>query len=702
MHFKILACMALGSFTLAANAQMAYPESKKGSTVDVYHGTSIADPYRWLEDDNAEDTKAWVMAQNKITQKHLDNTNRKKGIKDRLTELWNYPKDGAPFKEGDYTYVVKNNGLQNQSIWYRTKKGSKVEEVFYDPNKLAEDGTGALGGISFSKNGKYAVISINKAGSDWSNAYVMDVASKKMLADSILWLKFSGFSWKGEDGFYYSKYPEPEKGQELTAKNEFSKIMYHKLGTPVSNDVLIFEDNEHPLRYKNAGLTEDGRFLILSQSDGTDGSNIMVMDTKDPKKEWITIVPNFNTNANIVDNVGDKLLVYTNDGAPNFKLVLVDPKKPAKENWKTVIPEAKEPCDGIGTGGGFLFASYLKDVTTVAYQYTYQGKLVRQISLPGIGTAGGFGAKRNEKDFYYSYTSLNTPSSIYKYNITTGASTLYKKPNVKFNPEDFVVKQEFVTSKDGAKVPIFIMHKKGMTLTGDNPTLMYAYGGFNIATQPAFSISNLLFVERGGVYVSACIRGGSEYGEAWHKAGMLEKKQNVFDDFIAVAEWLITNKYTSKDKLAMTGGSNGGLLIGACMTQRPDLWKVAVPQVGVLDMLRFHKFTVGFGWVVEYGSSDNKVDFDYLLKYSPLHNIKENVSYPATMVMTADHDDRVVPAHSFKFAATLQEKNNGKAPMLIRVESKAGHGAGTPTAKRIDMLTDYWSFIMEHLEMKRF
>jgi prolyl oligopeptidase len=701
MNTKII-LLAGGLITAQMSmAQLQYPASKKGDVKDVYHGTTIADPYRWLEDDNAADTKAWVIAQNNVTQGYLSKISFKEALGKRLTELWNYPKDGAPFKEGNYTYVVKNNGLQNQSIWYRTKKGSNKEEVFYDPNELAKDGTGALGGISFSKNGKYAVISINRAGSDWSNAYVMNVETKKLIKDSILWLKFSGFSWKGDEGFYYSKYPEPKEGEALTAKNEFQKVMYHKLGTPITEDILVYEDKENPLRYKWAGLTEDERFLVLGQSEGTDGADVKVKDLKNNNpQDWVTIVPGYSTNANIVDNVGDKLLLFTNDNAPNYKLVLVDPKNPAKENWKTVIPEAKEVCDGIGTGGGYLFASYLKDVTTVVYQYKYDGSLVRKIELPGLGTAGGFGAKRKEKDFYYSFTSLNTPASIYKYDMVTGKSILYKKPPVKFDPNQFEVKQFFVPSKDGTKVPIFMMYKKGLALNGNNPTLMYAYGGFNVPTQPAFSVSNLLFVERGGIYVSACIRGGSEYGEAWHKAGMLEKKQNVFDDFISVAEWLIANKYTSTQKLAMTGGSNGGLLIGACMAQRPDLWKVAVPQVGVLDMLRFHKFTVGFGWVVEYGSSDNKEQFDYLLKYSPLHNLKAGVQYPSTMVMTADHDDRVVPAHSFKFAATLQEMHKGSNPVLIRIESQAGHGAGTPTSKRITMLTDFWAFVMNELGMQ--
>jgi len=690
-----LGCMLVG----ALNAQLKYPTTKKTDSSDNYHGTVVADPYRWLEDDNSPETKAWVKEQNKVTFDYLASIPYRDKVRQRLKEVWNYARYGAPSRHGNYLYYSKNDGLQNQSVWYRQPIGSDKPELFLDPNKLSEDGTVSLGSAGFNKKGTLLAYAVQKGGSDWQEGYVMDVTKKEKLPDSLKWIKFTGFSWKGDEGFFYSRYPEPQAGENLKGKNLNHAVYFHKLGTPQSADELIYVDKEHPQRFANAALTEDERFLVLNVSEGTSGSEIWVRDLKGDQKDFTRIIKGFDTEAGVIENVGDQILVQTNDGAPNYKLVLIDPKNPTKEAWKTVIPEAKEVLQGVSTGGGYLFAIYLKDASSKVYQYNMDGKKIREITLPGIGTASGFGAKKEDKEFYYSFTSYNYPTTIFKYNIATGQSTLYRKSEAKFNPEDFEVKQVFFTSKDGTNVPMFITHKKGLVLNGQNPVLMYGYGGFNVSETPVFSVSNLFFVEQGGVYVDVVLRGGSEYGEEWHKAGMLDKKQNVFDDFIGAAEWLIKNKYTNPGKLAITGGSNGGLLVGAVMTQRPELFKVAIPQVGVLDMLRYHKFTIGYAWAVEYGSSDNPEQFAYLYKYSPLHNLKKGVQYPATLITTADHDDRVVPAHSFKFAAALQEANGGNNPSLIRIETNAGHGGGMPTSKRIDLLTDIWSFAMYNIGM---
>jgi prolyl oligopeptidase len=697
---KLIFSLFLFSCAFWVQAQLKYPVSKKVDTVDNYFGTQIPDPYRWLENDNSEETKGWVKEQNKVTFDYLSTIPYRDKVRSRLQELWNYTRYSAPSKAGQYYYFSKNDGLQNQNVWYRQKTLDAKPEIFFDPNKLSEDGTVSLGSTAFTKDGKYFVYAIQKAGSDWQEAFVMDALTKQKLSDNVKWLKFTGFSWKGNDGFYYSRYPEPKEEDKLKGKNVYQAVYYHKLGTPQSKDVLIYEDKDHPQRFANAGLTEDQRFLLLYLRDGSSGgAEIWVKDLKSNQKDFVNLIKGFTYHNSIIDNVGDKFLVSTNDGASNYKLVLIDPKNPAKENWKEIIPESKNVLEDVSTGGGYLFASYLKDASTKVFQYTYHGKLVREIKLPGIGTAGGFGARKEDKDFFYSFTSYNYPTSIFRYNVATGVSSLFRKPDVKFNPEDFEVKQVFFTSKDGTKIPMFLTYKKGTVLNGQNPLLMYGYGGFNINETPAFSVSNLFFVEQGGIYADVVLRGGSEYGEDWHSSGKLEKKQNVFDDFIGAAEWLIQNKYTNSSKLAITGGSNGGLLVGAAMAQRPELFKVAVPQVGVMDMLRFHKFTIGYAWASEYGSSDNEEQFKYLVKYSPLHNLKKGVSYPVTMVTTADHDDRVVPAHSFKFAATLQEANTGINPTLIRIETNAGHGGGMPTSKRIDLATDIWSFIMYNTGM---
>lgn len=694
-----LIALSLGvSFSMTAQS-LSYPQTKKVDQTDNYFGTAIADPYRWLENDTARDTEAWVKEQSALTQGYLSKIPFRQKLHQRLTELWNYPRYGAPEKEGEWYTFYKNDGLQNQSVLYVQKGLEGKPEVLLDPNKLSADGTVALQATAFSKKQKYFAYAASASGSDWQEIFVMDFKNRKLLADKLEYVKFTGISWKGEEGFYYSGYDRPkDEATKFSAKTEYQKVYFHKIGTPQSADILIYEDREHPLRYVSGGLTEDERFLVLSISEGTDGSEIKVKDLNDKAATgFTTIVPGFKTNAGVIDNVGGKLLLQTNSNAPNNKVVLLDPKNPGEAGWKTIIPEQKETLEGVSTGGGKLFASYLKDASSQKVQYSLDGKLEHKIELPGVGTAGGFGAKKEDNAFFYSFTSFTYPPTIFRYDIKTGKSELFRKSEVKFDPAAYETKQVFYTSKDGTKVPMFITHKKGLKMDGNNPTLLYAYGGFNVNITPSFSVANMVFIENGGVYCVANLRGGGEYGEDWHKGGMLNKKQNVFDDFIAGAEFLIREKYTSSEKLAIRGGSNGGLLIGACITQRPELFKVALPQVGVLDMLRYHKFTVGWGWAVEYGSSDNKEQFDYLIKYSPLHNIKKGTCYPATLVTTADHDDRVVPAHSFKFAAALQEAQGCDNPTLIRIDSKAGHGAGKPTSKMIDEAADIWSFVFYNM-----
>lgn len=699
MKAFILVCLSL--FSLDTMAQkMNYPVTERGNQSDNYFGREVKDPYRWLENDTAKNTEAWVKKQNAVTHAYLDKIPFREKIKNRLTELWNYPKYSAPSLHGDYLLFFKNDGLQNQAVLYVQKGEEGEPQVLLDPNKMSADGTVALQATSFSKNQKYFAYSVAASGSDWQEIYIMDFKTRKLLNEKIEYVKFSGISWLGDDGFYYSGYSRPQNEKtKYSVKTEYQKVYYHKVGTAQSQDKLVYEDKDHPLRYVGAGLTEDERFLILGISEGTDGIDIKVKDLTDKNaNSFTTIVKGFATNADVIDNEGDKILLRTNNEAPNYKLVLVDPKNPEPGNWVTVIPEEKELLEFVSTGGGKLFAGYLKDVSTRVNQYSMQGKFEQQVKLPGIGTASGFGCKKNETYFYYSYTSFIYPPAIFKYDIKSETSTLFRKSEANFNVDEYEIRQVFYTSNDGTRVPMFIMHKKDISLNGNNPTMLYAYGGFNINITPAFNISIIPFLEEGGIYAIANIRGGGEYGEAWHKAGMLNKKQNVFDDFIAAAEYLIKERYTSPAKLAIRGGSNGGLLVGAVMTQRPDLFKVAIPQVGVLDMLRYHKFTVGWGWAVEYGSSDKKEDFDYLIKYSPLHNLKAGICYPATLITTADHDDRVVPAHSFKFAAELQKDQGCDNPTLIRIDSKAGHGAGKPTTKTIEELADIWSFTLYNMQ----
>jgi len=674
---------------------LPYPNTAKTDHVDNYHGHQVADPFKWLENDTAKEVAQWVNQQNEVTQNYLSQIPYREDIKKRLTEIWNFPKYSAPFKAGEYLFFSKNDGLQNQSVMYFQKGANAEAEVFLDPNKLSDDGTAALASFMVSKNHKYVAYGIAQSGSDWNEIHVEEIATRQKQNDVIKWVKFSGASWY-KNGFFYCRYEEPVKGKEFSNQNQFQKVYYHELGTEQSADKLIYEDKNHPLRYFAPQVTEDEKYLIMGISEGTSGNELWFKDLSKNQKDFSLLAKGFTNNFDLIDNNGDKLLLYTDLGAAKYRLVEVDPLNTKPEAWKEIIPESYDLLQHIGTGGGKLFASYLKDASSKVFQYDYSGNKEKEIELPGIGTASGFGCEKAENEFYYSFISFTTPGSIFKYSIENGKSELFRKAEIKMNLDDIDTKQVFYTSKDGTKVPMFILHKKGTKLDGNNPTLLYAYGGFNISLTPSFSVSRLLFLEQGGVYAVANLRGGGEYGEEWHKAGMLEKKQNVFDDFIAAAEYLISEKYTSSEKLAIQGGSNGGLLVGACMTQRPELFKVALPAVGVLDMLRFHKFTIGWGWVVEYGSSDSANQFDYLIKYSPLHNVKE-VNYPATMVLTADHDDRVVPAHSFKFLATLQEKNKSNNPILGRIDVKAGHGAGKPTSKLIEEATDIWSFVLWNL-----
>lgn len=675
---------------------VTYPQTKKVDTVDTYFGVEVKDPYRWLEDDRSEETAEWVKAENKVTYDYLGKIPFREELKKRLSDLWNYEKVGAPFKEGNYTYYYKNDGLQNQYVLYQYKTGEDPDtaEIFLDPNTFKEDGTISLGEISFSKDGSKLAYSISEGGSDWRKVLVMNTENKELVGDTLNDIKFSGLSWKAEEGFYYSSYDKP-KGSQLSAKTDQHKVYYHKMGTPQSDDKVIFGATaEQKHRYINASVTEDNNYLIIRASTSTTGNKLFIKDLAKPDSKFVTILDNTDSDTFILENVGSKLYVVTNRNAPNRKIVTVDATNPTPENWKDFLPETENVLSA-STGGGNIFANYMVDAVSKVMQYDYDGKLIREIKLPGVGSAGGFGTKMEEKELYYSFTNYVTPGSIYKYDIASGNSELFIKPEIDFNPENYESHQVFYTSKDGTKIPMIITHKKGLKMDGTNPTILYGYGGFNISLTPSFSITNAVWMEQGGIYAVPNLRGGGEYGEKWHNAGTQMKKQNVFDDFIGAAEYLIKNKYTSKDFLAIRGGSNGGLLVGATMTQRPDLMKVALPAVGVLDMLRYHTFTAGAGWAYDYGTAeDNKEMFEYLKGYSPLQNVKEGVQYPATLITTGDHDDRVVPAHSFKFAAELQSKQTGSNPVLIRIETDAGHGAGTPVSKTIEQYADIYGFTL--------
>ena len=681
---------------------VTYPKTKKVDTVTNYFGTQVKDPYRWLEDDMSEETARWVEDQNKTTFGYLENIPFREELKQRLTTLWNYEKVGAPFKEGDYSYFYKNDGLQNQYVIYRYKTGQDPDktEVFLDPNTFTEDGTISLGGLSFSENGSLAAYSISEGGSDWRKVLVMNAQTKKIIEDTIVDVKFSGISWLKNEGFYYSSYDKP-KGSELSAKTDQHKLYYHKLGTSQKEDELIFGGTpEQKHRYVGGRTTQDNKYLIVSASVSTSGNKLFIKDLGDPKSPFVTVQKDTDSDTSVIDNVGSKLYLVTNRNAPNKKVVTVDASSPGPENWKDLIEETQNVLRA-STGGGYIFANYMENAVSAIKQYSYDGTLVREVVLPGVGSAGGFGAKKQDTSLYYSFTNYLTPGSIYSYEISSGTSKLYKKPSIDFNSDEYQSRQVFYTSKDGTQVPMIITHKKGIVLDGTNPTILYGYGGFNISLTPSFSITDAVWMEQGGVYAVANLRGGGEYGKKWHDAGTKLQKQNVFDDFIAAAEYLIAKKYTSSDFLAIRGGSNGGLLVGATMTQRPDLIKVALPAVGVLDMLRYHTYTTGAGWAYDYGTAQqSKEMFKYLKAYSPVHNVTPGTKYPATMVTTGDHDDRVVPAHSFKFAAELQEKQGGTAPVLIRIETDAGHGAGTPVSKTIEQYADIYGFTLYNMGYK--
>lgn len=690
--FLIMAITTVG--ISSGQSKIKYPETKKGETVDVYFDTKVADPYRWLEDDKSEETGSWVKAQNEVTYAYLNQIPFRDALKARMEKLWNYEKIGAPFKEGNFTYYFKNNGLQNQSVVYRKDKSGK-EEVFLDPNTFSKDGTTSLGGLDFSKDGSKAAYSISEGGSDWRKVIIIDALSKKVLEDTLVDVKFSGISWYKNEGFYYSSYDKP-KGSELSAKTDQHKLYFHKLGTSQKEDKVIFGADQKR-RYIGGYVTEDNSYLVITAANSTYGNELYIKDLTKPKSPIITIVDNFNNDSGVIENEGSKLFIVTDFNAPNKRVVTVDFSNPKPENWKDFIKETNDILSP-STGAGYFFANYTKDAVSFVQQYDYNGKLIREIKLPAVGSAGGFGGKKEEKILYYSFTNYTTPGSIYSFEPKVGKSEIYQKPKVDFKSEDYESKQVFYTSKDGTKIPMIITYKKGTKLDGKNPTILYGYGGFNISLTPAFSIGNAVWLENGGVYAVANLRGGGEYGKKWHDAGTKLQKQNVFDDFIAAAEYLIAQKYTSSDYLAIRGGSNGGLLVGATMTQRPDLMKVALPAVGVMDMLRYNAFTAGAGWAYDYGTSqDNKEMFEYLKGYSPVHNVKKGTHYPATMVTTGDHDDRVVPAHSFKFAAELQDKQTGDNPVLIRIDVKAGHGAGKSVAATIQENVDIQAFTLYNM-----
>ncbi len=684
-----------GQSTMQDNPnKILYPQTKKVDTANVYFGTKVNDPYRWLEDDRSAETAVWVEAQNEVTFGYLQQIPFRNQLKSRMEKVWNYERISAPFVEGKFTYFYKNNGLQNQSVLYR-KDANGAEEIFLDPNGFSKDGSTSLGEVSFSKDGTKVAYAISEGGSDWRKIILMDVASKKIIEDTLVDIKFSGISWKGNTGFYYSSYEKPV-GSELSAKTDQHKLYFHKLGTSQKSDVVIF-GNDVKRRYVGGSVSEDEKYLFISAANSTSGNELYVLELDKPNASIKTIVSNFNSDNSVIETVGPKLYIVTNFKAPNRRVVTVDIANPTPENWVDFIPETAHVLSP-STGSGYFFANYMKDAVSVIYQYDYQGKKIREIQLPGIGSVGGIGGKKEEKTLYYSFTNYITPGTIYKFDPKTGKSNVYQKPKVDFNSDLYESKQVFYKSKDGTMIPMIITHKKGIQLNGKNPTILYGYGGFNVSLTPSFSIANAIWLEQGGVYAVANLRGGGEYGKKWHDAGTKLQKQNVFDDFIAAAEYLISQQLTSSEFLAIRGGSNGGLLVGAVMTQRPDLMKVALPAVGVLDMLRYHTFTAGAGWAYDYGTAEDNVEmFNYLFNYSPVHQVKNGVAYPATMITTGDHDDRVVPAHSFKFAAELQEKQVGNNPVLIRIDVNAGHGAGKSIAQTIQENTDIQSFILYNM-----
>ncbi len=690
------AVWAVAAATLSAvvAAGTEYPPSKQGDVVEELHGVSVADPYRWLEDGESAETRAWIEAQNAVTFGFLERIPTRKPIENRLTHLWNYERFGMPRKDGGKYFYGHNTGLQNQNVIYVADSLGGEPRVLLNPNELSADGTIALSGWNITEDGKYMAYGLSSGGSDWVEYRVRDVSTGKDLDDHIRWVKFSGASWtKDGSGFFYSRYDEP-KGDELSSVNYFQKLYFHKLGTPQSADVLIYERPDHKEWGFAGGVTEDGRYLVITNWEGTERKNrVLYKDLSSADSKVVELLMEFDAQYDFVGNDGATFFFFTDLDAPRGKLIAIDLAKPARSEWKEVIPQADETLTGVSHVGGHLVATYLKDAHTQVKVFETSGKFVRDVQLPGLGSAGGFGGRSDDVETFYSYTDFSTPPMIYRYDVATGASTVYKQPKVDFDPSQFESKQVFYTSKDGTRVPMFLTHKKGLKLDGTNPTYLYGYGGFNIPLTPSFSVANLVWLEMGGVFAVANLRGGGEYGKDWHNAGRLKNKQNVFDDFIAAAEWLIESKYTQPEKLAIGGGSNGGLLVGACMAQRPELFGAALPQVGVMDMLRFHKFTIGWAWVSDYGSPDDAEMFQVLRAYSPLHNLRSGTCYPATLVTTGDHDDRVVPAHSFKFAAALQAVQACDKPTLIRIETRAGHGAGKPTQMMIEEVADRWAFM---------
>jgi len=668
-----------------------YPETRKGEVVDRYFDTPVADPYRWLEDDMSPETGAWVTAQNAVTFGYLNKIPYRENIKKRIETLWNYEKVGAPFKEGAYSYFYKNSGLQNQYVVYRFR-GNGEPEVFLDPNTFNGEGTTSLSTLSFSQDGSLAAYSISEAGSDWRKIIIINVETKQPLEDPIVDVKFSGIAWNGQDGFFYSSYDKPE-GSRLSAKTDQHKLYYHRLGTAQQEDLVIFGGTpDQKRRYVGGDVTEDGRYLVISGAVSTSGNDLYLKDLKMPNAPLVTILDDTNSETYVIDNVGTELYIVTDRDAPNQRMVRVDAANPRPEKWEDVIAETKYVLSA-STGGGYFFAEYMVDAVSKVYQYDYQGNQLREITLPGMGSASTIGGKREETKLYYSFTNYSTPPTIFELDLQGNTSAVFKASGAKFSSDDYISSQHFYTSKGGVQIPMMITHKKGLVLDGKNPTILYGYGGFNISLTPSFSIANAFWLEQGGVYAVPNLRGGGEYGKQWHDAGTQLNKQNVFDDFIAAAEYLVDTNYTSRDYLAINGRSNGGLLVGAVMTQRPDLIGVALPGVGVMDMLRYHTFTAGAGWAYDYGTAEQNPEmFEYLKGYSPVHNVKQGVQYPATMITTGDHDDRVVPAHSFKFASELQAKQSGQNPILIRIETNAGHGAGTPVSKIIEQHADKFSF----------
>jgi prolyl oligopeptidase len=679
-----------------AETPMNYPETRKGDVYDEYFGTRVDDPYRWLEDDLSEETAEWVRAENEVTSAYLSEIPVREGLRSRLEELWNYEKIGAPFEEGDYSYWYRNDGMQNHYVLYR-KKGDGPEEIFLDPNGFSEDGTTSLSGVSFTEDGSMIAYQISEGGSDWRKVIVMRTEDGAIIEDTLRDVKFSGLSWLGNEGFFYSSYDKPEEGSVLSGKTQQHKLYFHRLGTQQAEDELIFGGDDRIRRYVSGSVTRDQQWLVISAAISTTGNEFYLMSLADDSRTLVQVVDDFENEYSVVHSEGNTFYLQTNYEAPNSRIMVMDATDPDRSNWSELVAETEMPLNA-STGCGKIFCSYLKDATSMVQQYDLAGRLERTVELPGVGSASGFSSKWDDETLYFSFANYVTPGSIYRYDPVTGGSDLYRTPEIAFDPAGFESKQVFYTSKDGTQIPMIISYKKGMELNGNNPALLYGYGGFNISLTPRFSISNVVWMEQGGIYAVANLRGGGEYGEQWHSAGTQMNKQNVFDDFIAAAEYLISEQYTRKEKLAIAGGSNGGLLVGACMTQRPDLFQVALPAVGVLDMLRYHTFTAGAGWAYDYGTSDDSKEmFEYLKAYSPYHALEEGVEYPATMVTTADHDDRVVPAHSFKFAARLQEYHSGDAPVLIRIETNAGHGAGKPTSMIIDEQADKWAFTLHNM-----